>query len=887
MEHRFRNFSCAEYATKLLLAVAIAAGAVTIQTTAHAQSAVQTSFSVPAGPLTGALTAFGRQAGVQVNYPTSVAAGKISPGVSGTMTPEQALSQLLAATGLSYQFTSASTVTITDPATGDDAPVAARDDSLVLDTITIESRRESAGWDGRAETVYSTPSGVSYISKDTIERYRGQNAGDIFRATPGVLSAQNRTSGAIDPNIRGMQGMNRIPVSVDGAVNQTSVYRGYQGMAGRSYIDPDFIGGVSIEKGPSTGPGIGGIGGSVSMRTIGVGDIVQDGQSFGFRLKGSLSDNSTAPEIGKKGGWTGDPTNGYEAVDPTVDSAKLADSRSGSAVIGYRSENFDLVGGIVRRRNGNYHAGKRGPVAQIVDIGPYKDPWTGYVWPVLYQNIGLTRSRAGEEVMNTSQDVTSVLIKAGFRFLDDHALELGVSSYKNIHGEIYPSEWTASYPELREQEKLSKSKLLSYTARYRWNPADNDRIDLKWNLWATELLDIRNNWDSGVRQSGLMMGTDTFTWGMDLSNTSAMDTRLGDLTWEYGLAYINEDSGPNVKDRYLAIENTVGYPPPDGTRDESTAYSRVNLDMNDQWSLNAALRYQYFTTTERFRSRIYFWDGSSWQYYYDTPSAPRNGDGFSPSIGLTYAPVSAIQLFANYRQGLRFPSRVESGRGFQYVFNPNLGPERSNYWEAGINGEREGILSSADQIQFKWSYFNNRVDDYIVRQWKDLQMRLTNIDAAKFSGTEVSLNYQIDDTIIGLTGNYYFNMEFCNQDYGCVDSALPADFANNQIPPKYMAGLSISQKLLAEALTIGGRATYYSDRLIDGSFSAGGAQTFIAPKNWDPYTLVDIFAQYQIGKNITIDFGVDNLTDRYYVDPLNLALIPSPGRTIRLGVTVQ
>lgn len=58
--------------------------------------------------------------------------------------------------------------------------------------------------------------------------------GDIFQGMPGVLIGENRNSGGLDVNLRGMQGQNRVPVLVDGARQETTVYRGYAGVASRS-----------------------------------------------------------------------------------------------------------------------------------------------------------------------------------------------------------------------------------------------------------------------------------------------------------------------------------------------------------------------------------------------------------------------------------------------------------------------------------------------------------------------------------------------------------------------------------------------------------------------------------------------------------------------------
>lgn len=882
----------------LLATTALPASMALTGAQAFAQSSAQTRFDVPAGPLSRALAAFGSQSGTQVSYEASIATGKTSAGIRGAATREEALARILQGSGLVYSFSNAASVVIADPVSAAHAPVDANG-ALVLGTIDVTAGGRSAGWDGSAESVYSTPDSVSHIAQETIERFRGQNAGDMFRGTPGVLSGENRNSGAVDVNIRGMQGMNRVPVTVDGAMNQTSVYRGYQGMSGRSYVDPDFIGGVSIEKGPTTGPGLSGIGGSVAMRTLNAGDIVQDGRRFGVRVKGELLSNTTDPEIGKIGGWTGSWARGYTPVNGEANRPSLLDfgSGSGSVVAGFTSDHVDLVAGFARRKTGNYHAGVHGPVAEIVNIGPWTNPSNGRVYPNRYENMGLSLYRGGEEVFNTSQDVTSAMLKGTFRFLDDHALELGVMTYSNDHGEITPWNYTTNAPERITQEELSRTRLDSYTARYKWDPAGNDLIHLRWNAWATNLTDLRPNWESYLQQQGIEFGSKTFTWGTDISNVSLFDTGIGDLTLEYGAGYSHEDSRPSDRDI------RVDYPPRDGKREEFNAFTRAKLDVTDRWTVTGGLRYQYFRTEDRYRRVLrnivdILPDGSvNLTPVYGEPSPPRSGDGFSPSLGLAYTPWEGIQVFANYKQGLRLPSLVESTRAMGYGFLPEVGPERAHNREIGLNIDRAGVFDGGDRLAVKLAYFNNRVDDYLARRSSDeadpekpgyrLGLIIDNIEAAKFSGFEASAQYTIGGTTIGLSGSYFQNVEFCTRDEGCMSKTLSGDFANNQIPPKYMISLDVSQKLFDDALTLGGRVTHYGKRAIEGSAELSGAMTIITPIDWKPFTLVDIFAEYRLNENLTMNLSVENLTDQYYIDPLSLGIVPAPGRTVRAGLTAR
>ena len=118
----------------------------------------------------------------------------------------------------------------------------------VLEAITVDGARTGNG----ADDPYVASDSSAYITGDQIERYRGASPADILKGAPGVYSGQSRASGGIDANIRGLQGQGRVPVTVDGAQNSTAMYRGYQGIANSTFIDPDFIGGVAVEKGPST-----------------------------------------------------------------------------------------------------------------------------------------------------------------------------------------------------------------------------------------------------------------------------------------------------------------------------------------------------------------------------------------------------------------------------------------------------------------------------------------------------------------------------------------------------------------------------------------------------------------------------------------------------------
>lgn len=83
-------------------AVAFACMAV-VGTTASAQAA--RDFNIPAGPMRGALTAFGAQSDQQIFFTSEQVDGLSSRGVSGRMDPPTALDRLLSGSGLTWTQT--------------------------------------------------------------------------------------------------------------------------------------------------------------------------------------------------------------------------------------------------------------------------------------------------------------------------------------------------------------------------------------------------------------------------------------------------------------------------------------------------------------------------------------------------------------------------------------------------------------------------------------------------------------------------------------------------------------------------------------------------------------------------------------------------------------
>lgn len=867
----------------LLASTTITGGALATPVLAQTYNA-QRSFDIPAQSLPSALAVFGRQADLQVSVPANLANGRVSVAVSGAMAPREALGRMLVGTGLTYRI-SENIVTL------ERAPEA-RAGTIQLGAVRVEGGSGSsagpvagngraAGWDGSGDTVYVTSGSVSVITRDVLEAYPAQAPADMLRGATGIISGEARSSGGLDVNIRGLQGQGRVPVTVDGAINGTTVYRGYQGTSNRSFVDPDFISHIAIEKGPSMGNAIaGGIGGSVSMKTLSVDDIVPKDDVMAVRMMASLAGNNTTPgsnmtrNLLEPLSFYGDPL----AATRNRDRPAVFEPGGGSAsvVFARRGEMVDLLAGFSYRNTGNYYAGTNGSRAPKATGTPSPFCAAGTNEAVLkqlceravafYDGHGPTPFVGGEEVYNTSSETESVLLKAVIRPAQDHVLELGYGGYSSTSGENYPGTLASATGAVFQNTIFSETELDRFTARHRWNP-ENDLIDLKLNAWLSKLKESAPSFYNSDLSRRYVD-----SWGVDISNASKLPTALGVFAADYGASFLNEEAGPDG-----SWPGGTAIPPGrEGSRSEYSLFADTSLEPLSWLRLTAGMRYQNYTLKDQQSGTVHH--GSRLE---------RSEDAFNWSLGATVMPVDGLQLFATYKEAARLPSLLEATTNFFMVANPDLHKETASNWEIGANYLRYGTFAEDDELGLKLVWFDNDIDGYISRRYILAlgSMQMYNIHRAQFSGVEGNVSYRRGDFTLNAGATYYDNIQFCRTDDNCIASSLASDYATNYIPPTWSANLSVNQKFLNDRATLGARLTYMGERSIDAEKPTTGYLPLITAIEWRPYTLLDLTGSYKVNDTLALNWSVDNVTDHYYTEPMSLGFVPAPGRTFRVGLT--
>ena len=580
----------------------------TLSTSVNAQTQISETreFQIPAGNLDQVLTRFGLDAGLDLYLDSSLSKNQTSDGLQGSYTPLNALQQLLTNTGL---------IAIQQ---GDGAYKIAKKTDLVkkgtsgityLDRIVVKENGAIYTSDEQGYSdVYDQDISTSYIGKTEVERYKGTTPSDLLQGMPGIFSGEARNSGAIDLNIRGIQGPGRVPVAIDGTEQAIVVWRGYNGATNRSYIDPNLVSNVQIYKGAGAVRDVNtGIGGAMVVNTLSVDDVIKPGEDFGIELKVEGSSNAVKERIPTL--HTGEDYRDVEGypnnngvddetliVEPDGDSGGInvlsGEDYAYRLAVAKKTERVDILAGYAYRKRGNYYAGNN-------NKGYYNTP--SEFADKDYITSMASFWKPGYEVLNTSNQMESWLFKSTFHLSDTQQLEFGYRYSDSIYGEIMPSRidrlqrGTVQWP-------LSQVDAKAYNLKYTLKPQDNPWLDMHINVWRTDtesntytrggspnFVSYNPNTGEGnpIIENNAVAHSDNTQQGITFSNKVNITDSL-DLT--LNARYQHEQLGSDDE----KLEYTGAMFPREGRRQQKELDFDFAWRASDFLELNAGMRYTSF-----------------------------------------------------------------------------------------------------------------------------------------------------------------------------------------------------------------------------------------------------------------------------------------------------
>ena len=168
------------------------AGAVALALSFAAQ-AQDLSFDIPAGDLNAALTAYSKQTGQQVVFKIDDLKGKTTPGVHGSMSPDQALTALLAGTGLKVNKDPSGAIAIfpAEAGAGDASTKTAGTSEKLEEVIVTATAISSIYVTSRSATRMDAdpmdlPLSISAVQGDLMKMQQSRTLTDVLNNVAGV-----------------------------------------------------------------------------------------------------------------------------------------------------------------------------------------------------------------------------------------------------------------------------------------------------------------------------------------------------------------------------------------------------------------------------------------------------------------------------------------------------------------------------------------------------------------------------------------------------------------------------------------------------------------------------------------------------------------------------
>jgi vitamin B12 transporter len=207
-------------------------------------------------------------------------------------------------------------------------------------------------------------------------------------------------------------------------------------------------------------------------------------------------------------------------------------------------------------------------------------------------------------------------------------------------------------------------------------------------------------------------------------------------------------------------------------------------------------------------------------------------------------PKTGTKLKGSYGTGFKAPSLTQlfvSFPAFNFFANPNLEPEESEGFDLGFEQALVG-----ERVRFGATYFHNDITNLIAANATFTS--LENIGEATTEGVETFV-------AVAVTERFKVRVDYTYTD--AIDDTTGLELLRR---PKHKASLTANW-LPIDRLSLSATMLYVGSQ-VDGnrSFSIQRLDT-------EPYLIVNLAADYDLGRGVTVFARIDNAFDERYQNP--------------------
>jgi outer membrane receptor protein involved in Fe transport len=272
------------------------------------------------------------------------------------------------------------------------------------------------------------------------------------------------------------------------------------------------------------------------------------------------------------------------------------------------------------------------------------------------------------------------------------------------------------------------------------------------------------------------------------------------------------------------------------------------------------------------------------------PSIPERSDTVvSPRAAALFHVSDRVSVWGAANSGFRAPTLTELYRQFSVgavTTRPNdqLGPERLVGGEMGIN------VAPARNVTARVTWFDNRVTDPVSNVTLNATTaQKQNLGKTRVWGVQTDVEYRLG-SFWRVSGAYVYDQAKVT-DGGAANAALVGKFLPQV--PEHRGSMQVSfsnPKYASVALSVQAMSLQYNDDLNINFIPAptlaeAGYGSFTGP-GLPGYASVDFTALRDVGRNLQVFFGVQNLLDQVSFVQTNPSTTGTP-RLVNVGVRVR
>lgn len=542
--------------------------------------------------------------------------------------------------------------------------------------------------------------GEEKIRRKTLDKLLVNDEHDLVRYDPGISVVEGGRSGSNGFTIRGVD-KDRVAINVDGLAQAESrsseafqeLFGAYGNFnANRNTSEPENFSEVTINKGAdSLKSGSGALGGAVNYKTKSASDYVSEEKPYHLGIKGGYIGRNSQKfsSITAAGTWLG------------LDALMVYTRRFGKET----KNNSDAADTVITDN---------------------KQSWSPNAGSTNYGSRGIARSKPDPQ----NWENISTLFKLGYNFNDQNRIGWIYEDSRTDRtttelSNMWAADWKGdALGDTRSRQDISYRKRIGFEYKNQLDKGPWDSLNLRYDrqtidmsTWTWDLPTDYNR--SGVNSDVYHMFRNIRQKNTQFGADAEKQIDFSKLVWamQYGLGGSQNDNGNRdhsywvrlYDPKYQTSNNQELTMLVESSSKNRFAYWNNTFQFGDssQYRLNAGLRYD--NSSSKAKDNPNYTPAIRGQIPY--LGSERKHSGFSYGLGLDWKFTPHLNLLAKYSTGFRAPTSDETWLLFPHPdfylkANPNLKAETAKNFELGLAG-------SGKAGNFKFSGFQTRYRNFI------------------------------------------------------------------------------------------------------------------------------------------------------------------------------